>query len=587
MQTNLLKKTMLFTMISAALIGCGGGDEGKDYNFNAKDPVQFPEESLVVNVNEVIGVIEIDLLFGATVDSKPIDTTDSTVYVRNFRFAPLNNKFVTPQAAGNVASQGVSPFFVSDDKTKLIVVTDAFDQALRMCDTTDARGAVDADGNNIGDGVRDFPQSITYSVHYVIDNGFDLAPGVEHPERELLLTINAISDPVVEVQAFETEVASGDTKPMLSATLPSYACNSNLTYEIVEQTIASIDDEGNITGNNKGETTITVTSEENTELSATATISVTPGFNLAITNQDVNDLGAPLGTKSVPTCSAIGITVEPSIVADTLSGDYSYSWMSDTQTFSNEHSDGAFGATGQFINSLASGEMATVTVGYDAGYTGATSSDDVQEQMVIVTAERNYACESGELPSGPTDLLLNAGNWGPNATHVAGGLDGTSLLVTSNNDDGAQFGNTTRQVWNANNNFHSLTFGRGGESVGRVFKFAVWAKLSQLPAETTDELKLDHTLLAWDCEGCGVTAGFPGRYTDGVTGSVSAVLKHTTDWQLVEFINPLTGTTEWTVPANWNVNTAAFQFWDLYGFGNGDSIELDNYSIVEVEVNVE
>jgi hypothetical protein len=585
MQTNLLKKTMLFTMISASLAGCGS-DTGKDYNFSADMRVEFPAEALEVSIDEVSGIIEIDLLAGATAGGQPLDIADSTVYVRNFRFAPLDAAFRTPQTAGIVVSQPISPFFVSDDNTKLVVVTDGFNSALRMCDDTDVRGAVNADGDNIADGVRDFPQSITYSVHYVIDNGFDLEPGEEPVERELLLTINAITDPVTSVQAFNTSVASGDTTEMLAATLPTYACNSNLTYEITDATTASIDGSGNVTGNNKGETTITVTSAENSELSATANITVTPGFNLAIKNQDFNDLGAPLGTKSVPTCSAIGIAVEPTIVADDLTGAYTYSWVSDSQTFAMEETDGAFGATGRFDNSLATGETATVTVGYDSGYTGATSTADVQDQMVTVTAERNYVCEPPTgVPTAQVDLLLNAGGWGPNATHVAGGLDAddTALLVTSNNDDKAQFGNTTRQVWNQGNNFHAQTFGRGAASVGRTFKFAVWAKLSQLPADPTEELKLEHTLLAWNCTGCGVTGGFPGRYTDGVTGTVSAVLEHTTEWQLVEFINPLTDTMEWTVPAIWGATTATFQFWDLYGFGNGDSIALDNYSIVEVE----
>lgn len=580
---SLLRKTTILTALSVSLIGCGA-EEGYTYNFDNDNAVEYSTETINATFDEVSGLQTIDLLEGATVNGQTLTLASSTspIHIRNFSFAARNGEFRTPQAEGLSNNQGVSPFAIGGDGVSLVVDTDAYAEALRMCDTTDVRGATNAEGNPTGNGVRDFPTSITYDISYVVDNGFELAPGEEHPTRTLVLTVNAISDPVTSVQAFDIDVASGEIKPMLSATLPAYACNSNLTYEVASETIASVSDSGDITGNNKGETTITVTSAESPELSATATINVTPGFNLAIKNQDFNDIGAPLGTKSVPTCSAIGVEVEPSIIADTLNGSYTYSWASDTTAFANEETDGAFGATGRFDNALATGESATITVGYGSGYTGSTIGDDVLEQMLTVTAERNYACEPGDIPNGPTDLLLNAGAWGGNATHVAGGLDGTALLITSNSD-GAQFASTTRQVWNQGTNFHAQTFGRGEASIGRTFKFAVWAKLGQLPAESSDVVKLEHTILVWNCAGCEGLANFPARYEAGVVGSVTAQLKHTTDWQLVEFINPLTGTTEWTVPSNWNVTTATFQFWDLYGFANGDNIMIDNYSIVEVQ----
>jgi hypothetical protein len=582
---NLLKKTTLLTALSVSLSGCGDKvEDGYAYNFKNDFIVEYSTTSINKTFDEVSGLQEVNLLEGAMVngESLTLESSSSPIHITNFSFTALNGSFVTPQEPGISNNQGISPFVVGEDGVTLVINTDAYDNALRMCDETDETGDFDDDGNPIGNGVRDFPTSITYNVDFVVDNGYQLAPGVERTVRTLVLTINAISDPVTSVQAFDMDVASGESKQMTSATAPSYACNSNLTYEIANDTIASVDDTGIVTGNNQGETTITVTSAENSELSATATINVTSGFNLAITNQDFNDLGAPLGTKFIPTCSDIGIAVEPSIIADELTGDYTFDWASNNVALGNEESDGSFGATGRFINTLASGETATVTVGYGSGYTGSTNSDDVQEQMVTVTAEKNQVCEPGDIPNGPSDLLLNAGGWGANATHVPGGLDGTALMITSNSN-GAQFANTTRQVWNQTNNFHAATFGRGDASIGRTFKFSVWAKLTQLPADSSDEIKLEHTLLPWNCDGCDGLTGFPGRYEGGVTGSVTATLKHTTEWQLVEFINPLTGTMEWTVPANWNVPTAAFQFWDLYGFANGDSIEIDNYSIVEVE----
>ena len=586
---NLLKKTTILAAVSLSLYGCGDGvDEGYAYNFKNDHAVEYSTLSINATFDEESGIQGVNLLEGAMVNGEALTLENSTspVHITDFSFTSRDENFVTPQAEGLSNNQRISPFLVADDGVTLLIHTDAYADALRMCDETDERGDTDADGNPIGDGVRDYPTSITYDIEFVVDNGYQYAPGVESPTRKLVLTINAISDPVESVQAFDMDVAVGDNKAMLAATLPTYACNSNLTYSIEQETIASVDDEGMVTGNNLGETTITVTSEENTEISATATITVTSGFNLAITNQDFNDLGAPLGTKSVPTCSAIGVAVEPSIVADTLTGDYSYTWASGNAAFTAQEFDGAFGATGRFANGLATGETAEITVGYESGYIGANNPDDIQDQMVTVTAQRNYACDPLPNSEGTTfyvsDLLLNSGNWGVNATHVAGGLDGTALQITSTND-GALFAGVTQQQWNQTFNFHAATYGRGDASVGRTFKFSVWAKLDQLPAEPTDEIKLEHTILPWNCDGCAGLTGFPGRYEGGVVGTVSAKLKHTTDWQLVEFINPLTGTALWTVPANWNQTTAAFQFWDLYGMENGDTILLDNYSVVEVE----
>jgi hypothetical protein len=422
----------------------------------------------------------------------------------------------------------------------------------------------------------------------VVDNGFELAPGLAHPTRSLVLTVNAISDPVTSVQAFDLNLAAGDVQAMLSATAPSYSCNSALTYSIADESVATVDEAGQVTGVNRGETTITVTSVEDSSLTASAVVNVTPGFNLNITNQAFNDLGAPLGTKLVPTCSAIGISVEPSLIADTLTGEYDYTWMSDSAgaAFLGQQGSGSFAATGQFANTLATGEQANITVGYASGYTGATNAGDVLEQNITVTAERNYACDPEPNADGAvwyaSDLLLNAGNWGANATHVAEGLDGNALQITLPAGGELKPG-PTQQQWNQVFNFHAATYGRGAPSIGREFKFSVWAKLKQLPADSTAELKLEHTILPWNCNGCDGLANFPARYEAGIVGTVTANLEHTLDWQLVELINPLTNTAVWSVPDHWDVATSTFQFWDLYGFSEGDMILLDNYSIVEVE----
>ena len=571
-----LKITTLCVAVSAAVAGCDGPGDGYSNPLVSEQPVTFSDAGINAAFDEESGVQQVDLLEGAMVDGQQLtQSDDSPVYIRGIDFTPQNANFQTPSGPGG------SPFKFSDDSVHLEVDTDMFAQALRMCDTTDVRGATGPDGNPAGDGVRDFPTSIRYEVTYAIDNGYDPGPGQALPTRTLNLTVNAISDPVTGVQAFDVSLPATASAPMLSATAPAFACNPELTYEIADTGVATVDADGVISGLVIGSTTITVISVEDPTLSATATVSITPAFTLAITNQEFNALGAPLGTKPVPTCSAIGVAVEPSIVNDTLTGAYTYAWTSDNPSapFGGEESDGAFGATGWFSNNLGVSEPATITVGYGSGYTGVTDALDVEDQTVLLTAVRNHACDPNPSPHPAgyaSDLKLNTGGWGGLATRVAGGgLDGEgSVLIRG---PGGDITTVVQQVWNQNRNFHSQYYGRGPASTGRTFKFSVWARLGQLPGG--DDVVLDHTLLPWACTSCGGT-GFPGRRPQ--SESVTATLKPTTDWQLVEFINPLTGTAEWSVPAIWDLNTAMFLHWDVYGLANGETIELDSYSVVEV-----
>lgn len=571
-----LKVTTLCVAVSAAVSGCGGPGGGYSNPLVSDDPVTFSSPSINVQLSEESGVQQVDLLEGAEVGGARLTSSDqSPVYIRDLEFTPQNDNFQTPGGTDG------SPFRLSSDGVHLDVDTNRFAQALRMCDPKDVRGATDADGNPIGDGVRDFPTSISYVVTYTIDNGYDPGPGQSLPTRTLNLTINAISDPVTGVQAFNLSLAATDAKPMLSATAPTYACNPALTYKIADTSVASVDADGIVSGLVIGTTTITATSVEVPSLSATAQVQVTPAFTLAITNQDFNELGAPLGTKSVPTCSAVGVAVEPTVVNDILTGIYSYSWSSESMSlmFGGEEGDGAFGATGWFWNSLGVAETATVTVGYGSGYTGVTDPMDIDNQSVLLTAERNHACDPNASPHPAgyvTDLALNTGAWGPLATAIpGGGLDGAgSVLITG---PGGDITTVVQQVWNQQRNFHSQYYGRGGASTGRTFKFSVWARLGQPPSG--DEVVLDHTLLPWACGTCGGT-GFPGRRPQAET--VTATLKPTMNWQLVEFINQSTGAPEWSVPATWDVNTAMFLHWDVYGLAQGETLEIDSYSVVEM-----
>lgn len=585
---KLFKQTLLGAMVSTAIVGCSV-EEGLDYNFSSNSPVTFDESPFTKNYNEMSGVVEIDLLEGAMVDGQALTATslNSPVFIREFEFSAVNTAFVTPQGPSPQGNNNVSPFTMSEDGTKLLVDTDAYDLALRMCDETDVRGGTNDDGTPAPDGVRDFPTSITYNISYIVDVGHELAPGEEVEKRTLSLTIDAISDPVTEVQAFDLSLASGAVEPMLSATAPAFACNSALTYSIADTSVATVDDNGNVTGANQGETVITVTSVEDPTLSAQAMIRVTPGFNLEIVNQDYNDLGAPLMTKTVPSCISIGAEVQPSIVNDELTGSYTYSWSSSDAAaeFANSESDGAFGATGRFTNNLAVGDSAILSVELDSGYTGATAASDVAGQSVTVTSERNFACDPGEpvdnnwIIDFKLDGDVGPGWWG-GTTVSTDSLSGNAIAIDGgqNIDPANGEGRLIVQgAWNNDKNWYTQTFGRPETSTGKMYKFTVWAKLSDIQ---TGDVELSHVALNWNYP-AGITGpGYDRRLPSA--GIQTAKLKNTTDWQLVELIDKVSGTPVWTVPAEWETNAPVFPGFVVKGLPEGQTLLIDELSIVEV-----
>ena len=571
-------------MASSILVGCGS-DKGVDYNFTADNQVEYTDAEIVINLDEVSGDQVIDLLQGATANGQPLNSSDSTIFIREFIFStPNNTGFTTPQAKSTGTGQDASPFVVGEDPTKLVVNTDSFKEALRFCDNTDLKGATDADGNIIGDGIDDFPSSITYHVEFIVDNGFALPAGQKAVPRILTLTINAQSDPITGVEAANLDIASGGTQQIVAQLTPTYACDDkSVTYSIADTSIATVDSEGVVTGANQGDTEITITSSA-TGLSTVASITTGPGFSIDVVNQDLTELGAASGMKQVPTCTHIGLNVQPSIVNDELTGSYDYSWMSDNTNaaFSAQESDGSFGGFGRFENSLAVDETSNLTVSLASGYSGATAAEDVVEKTVAVTAVENLACNPGvsDHPAGfNTDFMLDKSGAGYKEAWVTLAptqLSGSAIQLTSQGEDVTV---AHQEVWNKQRNWYSANYGLGADSVGRQYKYSVWVKLNELP---TTEIKLTQSILAWTYEGGPV--GVPGfDLRRPKAGLISATLKPTTDWQLLELVDELSGTNVWTVPSEWNIVTDVHQFWEVTGLATGNSIILDESSIVRVQ----
>lgn len=582
MKKHLLVNKVTAAVLATLLAGCGGGtDEGYDPDFSASEIVTFDTATLNASFEEETGTQEVDLLAGAMADGKPLA---GNINVSDFNFT-VDQNFVTPQIRGNgLANQTVSPF--SEQDGKLIIDTEKFADRLSTCDTTDIIGGPrDEDDNPTPDGFLDTPPQVTYTIDFAVDNGFNLAPGEVLPRRTLILTMNAVFDAVESVTAEPIRVLMGQEATLFATVLPEKACDQGLTYSIADPSIASIDDNGNITTIEAGQTTVTVTSVSAPDKSITVDLEVFSEFTLAISNRDMDSNGLPSETKEVPACVTAGFNVTPTpAFGDTLSGDYAYAWTSSNDVDFPATSVN-YGESGVGMYSV--GDASTVGYTFDAsvslasGDTGATEFADVANQGITATVVRNLMCETGVSvhPAGfNTDFNLDGAGapWkGGTVTASDVSLSGKALEITAGADEATK---VLQQVFNKQRNWHSATYGLGGSSIGQTYKYSVWVKLPELP---TQDITLKHVLLAWTYEGGPSGPGFDFRRP--TAGILSATLQKTTEWQLVEFINEATGDREWSVPPQWNVSTDVFQFWEVYGLPEGEKILLDEYAVMPVQ----
>ena len=193
-------------------------------------------------------------------------------------------------------------------------------------------------------------------------------------------------------------------------------------------------------------------------------------------------------------------------------------------------------------------------------------------------------CEPGTSahPAGfNTDFNLDGegANWIPNGvvSAVDEALSGKALEVTMNNANSG-FTRILQQVFNKQRNWHSSTYGLGGASIGKTYKFAMWVKLQEMPQ---NDVQLRHIVLPFAYQDGPTGPGFDRRLD--AAGIFTATLRPTTEWQLVEFVDDATGSREWSVPENWTVVTDVFIFYEFIGFPVGAKVLIDEYSSVEVQ----
>jgi len=581
MKYNLLTKTILTSAIMLGLSACGGTDSGFNPGFGeSKDEVvTFSSDNFTANTNEDSGVQTIDLLTDAFVGDTPLSSTNGAKFIKNINFVAPDT-FTTPQAESNtVPNHRISPFTV--DGSNLLVDTDLFSESLRECDTT---------GN--------FPSSITYEVSYTIDNGNEV-----ESERLLMLTINAVNDPVTEITASNVEVQEGALKPLVATTLPNYVCDASLSYTVADPSIASVDEAtGMVTGLATGTTEVIVGSVSDPEQTNTVSITVLPSFALNVTNTDLDENGVAVNTKELPTCVASGIKLEPSLVDDDLTGAYAYSWSSSNTT--DVELDAVIANGFGEIQSLkvgeAVGETSMVEASLVSGYTGALDIAEVQTRTLAVTTVQNELCAPGESQHAAgfnTDFSTDvtgapykgSGVFAASTDTVSGSV--ASLQITAAdatrlvNIDGVEtelpLTWAAQQVFNKQRNWYSTNYGRGFESIGKTYRFAVWVKLEQMPAEP---VILRQVIVPWVFNGVVEGArGFPGRYTPGGAAFFTTELAATTEWQYIEFVRDGSNQRDWSIPGTWDVVTDVFTIWEIFGLPEGNSILIDEYSVVRTD----
>ncbi|AWB65002.1 hypothetical protein C2869_00455 [Saccharobesus litoralis] len=592
MNKHLLKNT-LYIAIAAAIAGCGSKDEGYNSNFSSAHKVELPSEPIVTSFTEETGPQTIDLLQGATINGEDARTSGDLIYVVDTTFGETTPRYRTRQPNTNsTAAHAISPFTVKDNS--LVIDTDLFSEFLSTCDNTDVWGNTDADGNNVADGILDNPPSVTYSMTYTVDNGFEDTPGASKPSRTVNFTMNAIVDQVETVTAEPVKVLLNGKKQLLATVLPQKACDKSLTYTIADTSIATVDDNGMISGLKEGKTTVTVTSASNSLATITVDLEVFAGFTVKITNGDVDNTGFETGMRQTPACIHAAVEVTPTAAAgETLANDYTYNWTSgDATTFPVTAINYGQMGLGMFVTGDATHVGTTIEASVNlASGTTSTALSDIESDSVTLEIVKNSACEPGSNDDGwLTDFKLD-GNVGPawsGASVVTGdkALSGSAIEIKGganivSSEAGGHVGKLVVQSpWNKPRNWFTQNTGTPGNATGRKFTFGVWAKLNTTFTDTT-EIKLSTVQLKWNT----YAAGGPGFHKRLPTGGIqTATLKNTNEWQYVEFIDEQSNTPVWSVPDAWgNVGQGdTFFGFKLEGLPEADSIVLDELAIIEV-----
>ena len=201
-------------------------------------------------------------------------------------------------------------------------------------ESTDA-GIAAVNSNGVVTGVSAGETTITVTTE---DGGFTGA-----------CTINVYNQAVtgVTIEPSEAELTAGSSTKLTATVLPENATNKNVVYSVDDESILSVDQDGNITGLSLGTATVTVTTEDG-GFTASAEITVIP----------VQVTGVSISPKSVSV--ALGHTIQlTASITPSNAANKNLSWSVSDETIISV--DGQGTVTG------LSGGTATVTVTTEDG----------------------------------------------------------------------------------------------------------------------------------------------------------------------------------------------------------------------------
>ncbi|MEI8621357.1 hypothetical protein P4S66_11190 [Pseudoalteromonas sp. B129b] len=114
---------------------------------------------------------------------------------------------------------------------------------------------------------------------------------------------------------------------------------------------------------------------------------MTGAFSLAITNDDKNELGASSGYKDVPICVASGVEVQPALLNEELSGEYTFDWtLGDEVSFTKSlTAKSGFGEILAVKAPTTIDSLNTVTVELIDGDTASTPLSLVSQKVLRLT----------------------------------------------------------------------------------------------------------------------------------------------------------------------------------------------------------
>ncbi|MBR5930878.1 MAG: Ig-like domain-containing protein, partial [Lachnospiraceae bacterium] len=281
----------------------------------------------------------------------------------------------------------------------------------------------------------------------------------------IYLFVKSIPVTGIELDKTAETVAVNGTAQLNATVLPATATNKKVNWTSSDETIATVDSTGKVTGVAEGEVAITATSAENSEIFATCTVTVSV----------VHVTGVSLdSTATVAEGGTIQLT--PTITPEDASNK-NVSWESSDSTIATVDNDGK-------VNGVAEGE-AIITVTTEDGSLTATCTVTVTKQKTYVIVIDNYALST----ESTTDQVSNS-----NGAYIYSGLAGVAY------SSGDAVGDNIRWVIEETNGGYHI------KSLDGRYLNATYTSVTNPSASnpTRGVLKLDNTPDVWTLDS-GVT----------------------------------------------------------------------------------